>query len=269
MMYFMCLILGLIWFLYLFWEKLGLTKNNVFVGKGYCDQGLFVLNIDEIINKNASSSAYLIDSIDMWHARLGHANISYIKKMWYLALISATSDACLNKCDICIESKLTKKSCPLVQQRESELLSLIHTDLGDLKNTMTRGGKKYYITFIDDFSRFTKVYLIRNKDEAFDMFLSYKAEVENQLNKKIKRVRSDRGGEYILFNDFCEKEGIIHEVTPPYSPESNGVAERKNRTLKKIMNAMLVSSSIPDNLWGEAFLIACFLHNRIPHKKTG
>ena len=71
---------------------------------------------------------------------------------------------------------------------------------------MTRGGKKYYITFIDDFSRFTKVYLIRNKDEAFDMFLSYKAEVENQLNKKIKRVRSDRGDEYILFNDFCEKK---------------------------------------------------------------
>ena len=114
-------------------DKIVMTKNNVFVGKGYCDQGLFVLNIDEIINKNASSSAYLIDSIDMWHARLGHANISYIKKMRYLGLISATSDACLNKCDICIESKLTKKSCPLVQQRESELLSLIHTDFRRFK----------------------------------------------------------------------------------------------------------------------------------------
>ena len=113
---------------------------------------------------------------------------------------------------------------------------------------MTRGGKKYYVTFIDDFSRFTKVYLLRNKDEAFDVFLVYKAEVENQLNKKIKRVRSNRGGEYILFNEFCEKEGIIHEVTPPYSPQSNGVAERKNRTLKEMMNAMLVSSNALDNL---------------------
>ena len=76
----------------------------------------------------------------------------------------------------------------------------------------------------------------------------YKAEVENQLGRKIKRVRSDRGGEYLLLNKFCEKEGIIHEVTPPYSPESNGVAERKNRTLKEMMNAMLVSSAAPNNL---------------------
>nr|KYP45023.1 Copia protein [Cajanus cajan] len=82
---------------------------------------------------------------------------------------------------------------------------------------MSRSGKNYFMTFIDDFYRYTKVYLIRHKDEAFDMFSSYKAEVENQLNKMIKSIRSDRGGEYTLFNDYCEKEGIIHEVTPPYS----------------------------------------------------
>ena len=90
---------------------------------------------------------------------------------------------------------------------------------------MTRGGNTYYITFIDDCSRYTKVYLLKHKDEAFDKFLVYKTEVENQLGKKIKRVRSDRGGEYVLYNDFCEKEGIIHEITPPYSPESNGVSK--------------------------------------------
>ena len=69
------------------------------------------------------------------------------------------------------------------------------------------------------------------------------------MNKKIKRIRSDRGGEYILFNDFCVKEDIIHEVTPPYSPESNGVAERKNRTLKEMMNVMLITSKTPYELW--------------------
>ena len=92
------------------------------------------------------------------------------------------------------------------------------------------------MTFIDDFSRFTKVYLLRNKDEAFDMFLIYKVVVVNQLDRKIKKIKSDRGGEYILLNDYYEKEGIIHEVTLPYSPESNGVVERKNRTLKDMMN---------------------------------
>jgi len=149
------------------------------------------------------------------------------------------------------------------------LLGLIHTDLVYLKQTRTRGGKNYFVTFIDDYSRYTKVYLIKHKDEAFDMFLSYKTKVENQLEKKIKRIRSDRGGEYVLFNDYCVKEGIIHEVMPPYSPESNRVAERKNRTLKEMMNAMLISSNSLNNLWGEALLTTCFLQNRIPHKKTG
>ena len=133
---------------------------------------------------------------------------------------------------------------------------------------MTRGDNKFYVTFIDDYSRFTRVYLLRNKDEAFDMFLSYKVEVEIQFDRKIKRIRSDIGGEYIPLNYYCEKEGIIHEVTPPYSPDSNGVAERKNRTLKEMMNSLLVSASTPDNLWGEVMLSACHLQNRISYKKN-
>jgi transposase InsO family protein len=82
---------------------------------------------------------------------------------------------------------------------------------------------------IDDVTRFCYVYLLQTKDEAFDYFKIYKAEVENQLERKIKRLRSDRGGEYFskIFDEFCEEHDVIHERTPPYSPESNGVAERK------------------------------------------
>ena len=108
----------------------------------------------------------------------------------------------------------------------------------------------FYITFIDDYSRYTKVYLLRNKFEAMDAFIKYKNEVETQLSKKIKRLRSDRGGEYESnpFNTFCEEHGIAHEITPPYSFESNGVAERKNITLKEIVNIMLVSLGASLNL---------------------
>ena len=100
---------------------------------------------------------------------------------------------------------------------------------------MTRGGKRFYITFIDDYSRYARVYLLRNKDETRDAFIKYKNEVENQLSKKIKRLITDRGGEYESnpFNYFCEDHEIIQETTPPYSIESNGVAKRKNRTLKQ------------------------------------
>ena len=81
-------------------------------------------------------------------------------------------------------------------------------------------------------------------------------------------LRSDRGGEYESpFADFCAQHGIIHETTPPYSPQSNGIAERKNRTLKEMMNAMLLSSGLPPNMWGEAILSANYLLNKVPKKK--
>jgi len=101
------------------------------------------------------------------------------------------------------------------------------------------------------------------------MFLKYKVEVENQLDRKIKRLRSDRGDEYDTnsLTVFCEKNGIIRETSAPYTPQQNGIAERKNHTLKVMINAMLVSSGLPNNMWGEAVLTTCFILNGVPHKK--
>ena len=102
------------------------------------------------------------------------------------------------------------------------------------------------MTLIDDATCYCYIYLLKTKDEAFHYFKIFKAEVENQIERKIKRLRDDRGGEYISneFSQFCAKHGITHEVTPPNSPQSNGVAERKIRTLTDLVNAMLESSSM-------------------------
>ena len=170
--------------------KIMLTKNDAFVGKSCCNHGLFMLSVSKILNNKASSSsAYIIVLCDVWHGRLGCVNFSYIKKMDQLSLIPKLSLENLGKCEVCVESKTTKKSCKPIE-RESELLSLIHSDPGDLKNTMTRRGKRFYITFIDDHLRYTRVYFLRNKDA----FIKYKNEVENQQSKKIKRLKSNRGG---------------------------------------------------------------------------
>ena len=111
--------------------------------------------------------------------------------------------------------------------------------------------------------------MFSRKDEAIEAFIQYKNEVENQLNKKIKILRNDRGGEYESpFGEFCLQHGIVHQTTTPYSPQQNGVAERKNRTLMDMMNAMLLSSSLPQNLWGEATLSTNYILNKFPRKKT-
>ena len=90
-----------------------------------------------------------------------------------------------------------------------------------MKEELTKGGKRYFMTFIDDCTRFCYVYLLKSKDEALHYFLYYftvyKVEVENQLERNIENIRSDRGGEYFSneFNLICEEHGIVHERTPP------------------------------------------------------
>jgi hypothetical protein len=250
-------------------NKLILSCNGDFVGKGFCHGGLFVLDAEcENMNKASTSFAYIVESLDLWHGRLGHVNVASIKRMKQLSLIPNLTNSEHPKCEICVEAKHFKKPFKTVE-RSSELLELIHSDLGDFKNTISRGGKRYYITFIDDYSRYTRVYLLSSKDEAENMFIKFKIEVENQKDKKIKRLRSDRGGEYgsSLLKSFCEKDGIVHEVTATRTLEQNGIAERKNKTLKDMMNAMLISSCLPSNMWGEAILSACQVLNRVPYKR--
>ena len=131
-----------------------------------------------------------------------------------------------DKCETCIQAKMTKLPFPKAD-RHNELLQLIHSDVCELNGILTRGGNRYLVTFIDDHSRYTYVYLMKNKNEVFDKFKYYKSLVENQKGKKILALRSDRGGEYFPteFVSFCEQHGIIHETSAPYTPQQNGLAE--------------------------------------------
>jgi transposase InsO family protein len=147
---------------------------------------------------------------------------------------------------MCVEAKQPRKPHKAAVARELTPLELIHSDVCDMNGILTKNGKRYFITFVDDCTKFCYVYLMKTKDEALHYFKIYKAEVENQIEKKVKRLRSDRGGEYFSndFSEFCAVHGIIHERTPPYSPQSNGIAERKNRTLTDLVNAMLETAGL-------------------------
>ncbi|CAJ2668438.1 unnamed protein product [Trifolium pratense] len=142
---------------------------------------------------------------------------------------------------------------------------------------MDASSPKYFITFIDDFSRYMHLYLLNSKDEALKAFKVFKAEVEKQCEKQIKIVRSDRGGEYYgrytesgqatgPFAKFLQEHGIVAQYTTPGSPDQNGVAERRNRTLMDMVRSMRSNVDLPQFLWTEALKTAAYLLNRVPTK---
>ena len=109
--------------------------------------------------------------------------------------------------------------------------------------------------------------MLNSKDEALEKFRVFKTEVELQQGISIKVFRTDRGGEF-YDPTYFQSVGIIHETTAPYTPQQNGVAERKNRTLKEMVNSMLSYSGLSNGFWGEAMLTACYLLNRVPNKRN-
>ena len=201
-------------------NKFVLSKSGMCVEKGYMSDGMWKLNVMTIIKSNMNKNEYFY-----LHGRLGHVNYDTLRRLINLNHIPTFQIDAKHKCETCVEAKLTRSSFQSVE-RNTEYLNLIHRDICDLKFIQTRGGNKYFITFVDDSTKYCYVYLLKSKDEAIEKFVLYKKEVENKLNKKIKVLRSDQGGEYESpFVDVCAQHEIIYETTTPYLPQSNGVAE--------------------------------------------
>ena len=142
---------------------------------------------------------------------------------------------------------MTKQPFNAKGRRTQELLELVHSDVCGPMSTQAKGGYEYFITFTDDYSRYGYVYLMRQKSEAFEKFKEFRVEVENQLGKRIKAIRFDRGGEYLLrdFKDYLTQNGIVSQLIAPKTPQQNGVTERRNRTLLEMIRSMMSYSTLP------------------------
>jgi len=141
---------------------------------------------------------------------------------------------------------------------------MVHTDICGPITPYSISKNRYFLFFIVDFSRKTWVYFLKEKSEAFCIFKKFKAYVEKQSGNSIKTLRSDRGGEFTSseFNNFCTERGIKRHLTAPYSPQQNGVAERKNRTIMDMVRSMLKSKNVSKELWAEAVACAVYTLNR-------
>ena len=210
------------------------------------------------------------DDTYLWHLRLGHINLDRITRLTKDGPLRDLRVGSLPVCESCLEGKMTKRSFSAKGTRAKEPLQLVHSDVCGPVSVQARGGYEYFVTFIDDYSRYGYVYLMHRKSETFGKFKEFLAEAEKQLGKSLKTLRSDRGGEYLdnEFEDYLLEHGIVSQLTAPGTPQQNGVAERRNRTLLDMVRSMMSYSSLPPSFWGYALQTAIYILNVVPSKSV-
>ncbi|KAJ9544024.1 hypothetical protein OSB04_023731 [Centaurea solstitialis] len=201
----------------------------------------FHLLVDQVNLQDNNNEIYHIskrskdieDQTYLWHCRLGHINKKHVELLLKGGFLGTFDYKPFHNCESCLSGKMTKQPFNKENERATDLLEIIHTDVCGPSSHVARGGYRYFINFTDDFSRYGYVYLMRHKSESFERFREFQNEIQNKLGRKIKFLRSDRGGEYLSdeFDNHLMECGIVSQLTPPYTPQMNGVSERRNRTL--------------------------------------
>ena len=205
------------------------------------------------------------DESSLWHDRLGHANVDSIKR-----LMKNDSVVGLNLrkskqrvvCTDCIRGKHHKCTMKSKAERSNERGEIIHSDVSGKLAVPSLGSSNYYVTFIDEFSRYINVAPITRKSDVLKRFKKFHKRFERQYDCTIKGLHCDSGGEYIACDDYLADHGIERSDLPPYSPELNSMAERTNRTLTESARSMLYHADMPLQFWAETVACAADIRNR-------
>lgn len=229
---------------------------------------LYFVNSQLSLDKEIFVNALKLTDKEKWHRCLGHVNFNYLNKIVKNKMLDGLPDKIENiylKCANCIQSKMHNLSFGTGQTKAKELLEIIHTDLNGPHTITGYGGEKYFMTFIDDYSKCTMIYCLKSKDQTASCFEEYVNLVENQLNKKVKKLKCDNGGEYLnnqIYN-FIKSKGIELLPCPPYVHELNGVAERYNRSAMDIGRCLMREARINSIYWPEVIKTVPYLKK--PH----
>lgn len=239
------------------------NKSNILIATADLSDGVYKLRV---YPRSCMLAAPAVSG-KLWHRRLAHINSQDMNKMRNMVdglSYENSFDITKSQCTSCCEGKQERLPFSHVGERSTETLHRIHTDLCGPMETSSLNGARYFILFIDDFSRMTFIYFLKKKNEAFACFKIFKKMVENQLSKKIKILRSDNGLEYINkdFENYLKQEGIIHQRSNNYTPEQNGLCERANRTVIEKARCLLYDAKLDKRFWAEAANTAVYLKNR-------
>jgi len=240
--------------------------SGTVIAKGPKVGRLFPLHIPS----HVAFSSSVANKSEVWHKRLGHPNSAILSHLFTSALLGQSDQISLSRSSFdCSTCKLGKSKILPFQisgSRATKCFEVIHSDVWGISPVISHAQYKYFVTFIDDYNRFTWIYFLRSKSEVFQVFQTFIAYVETQFTSVIKVLRSDSGGEYMSneFQAFLTQKGILSQRSCPYTPQQNGLADRKNRHLLDVVRTLLLESSIPPKFWVEALSAAVYLINRLP-----
>ncbi|GJY04621.1 putative ribonuclease H-like domain-containing protein [Tanacetum coccineum] len=243
-----------------------LLDENQVVLRAPRQNGVYSLDLKNIVPSGGITCLYAnatTDESKLWHRRLGHVNFKNINKLVKGHLVRGLPSKVFvndHTCVACKKGKQHKASCKAKLERTiRKPLELLHMDLFGPVSVESINKKKYCLVVTDDFSRFSWVFFLATKDETNEILYKFITGLENQLNHKVKIIRSDHGTEFKnhAMNEFCAKKGIKREFSVARTPQQNGVAERKNRTLIEAARTMLADSLLPIPFWAEAVNTAC------------
>ncbi|GJV61350.1 putative ribonuclease H-like domain-containing protein [Tanacetum coccineum] len=210
-----------------------------------------------------------LDESMLWHRRLGHINFKNINKLVKDNLVRGLPTKRFENdqtCVACLKGKQHRASCKSkVLNPITKPLFMLHMDLFGPTFVSSLMHKKYCLVVTDDYSRFTWVFFLTTKDETSEILKNFIKEIENLVDKKVKIIKSDNGTEFKnkVMDDFYREKGIKREYSVARTPQQNGVAERRNRTLIEAARTMLADSKLPTTFWAEAVSTACYVQNRV------
>ncbi|KAJ0872693.1 putative RNA-directed DNA polymerase [Helianthus annuus] len=200
----------------------------------------------------------------LWHSRLGHPADQAIKMFKDTLNISTEVDH--GPCDVCHRAKQHREPFPLSEHKSYQLGELVHLDVWGPYRVASREGHKYFLTIVDDYSRAVWVCLMKDKTEVFVNIRHFVNILKTQFKQTVKCFRSDNGSEFVnnQMSQFCSQLGIVHQTSCAYTPQQNGIVERKHRHLLNVTRALLFQSNLPVRFWHECVLTAAYLINRTP-----
>ena len=217
-----------------------------------------------VANKSSGNNLQAAKEIDLWHSRLGHPSILVLKN----TLLSC-NQLKINKDDVpsfCCACQYGKQSIQPFKSTEVKTklaFELIHIDLWGPAPIPSTHGHRYYISFVDDKIKYTWLYLLAAKSQALNIFITFKNQIEKQLNLTIKALQTNMGGELKTFEPYLKIEGIILRHSCPYLHEQNDNVERKHKHIVETGLALLAQAKMPLKFWQEAFSYATFINNRL------